>query len=371
MILPRGKISLQKIRAVLKTFYWFYPTNYTREKEKFLDSRTYNPKLLYPNLPFNKLSNYLETIEKMKIPEATDVASIIKSRKIEETKIKLKLILARGTVDITKFSAKLYQLKFDKKTLSSALEDSAISDNFNSRESLSVKQVAKQFLKYLSTYQKTNWKIIQSKRNDFYFQVRCKKNLISIGNNINWDYCDLETTFAHEIDGHVVRFINAQKQVNPLFQNNLPFYIKTEEGLACFLGDYLSKNGELSRKHHALKYLAGFIALNHSFRETYNFLKDNGFSCDLAFQRTLRLKRGFTDTSIPGCNAREAMYYEGMMEVKNYLEDGGNIRKLYAGKVGLQDLDYIPTPKNLIIPDRLSAYDHKPIASEKFVNHYL
>ncbi|OGV96833.1 hypothetical protein A2W24_03275 [Microgenomates group bacterium RBG_16_45_19] len=83
---------------------------------------------------------------------------------------------------------------------------------------------------------------------------------------INWDFCDLDNTLAHEIDGHVVRAVNMSRQVKPLFQKPWPFYLKTEEGLASFLGDYLSPQTALiSRKHHALKYLAGHWHLDEPF----------------------------------------------------------------------------------------------------------
>ena len=140
-----------------------------------------------------------------------------------------------------------------------------------------------------------------------------------------------------------------------MFKKIFPFYIKTEEGLACFIGDFFSANGEVKKKHHAINYLAAYFAKGHSFSETYKFLTDHGINNELAFQKTFRLKRGLTDTEIPGVFAREPMYYEGMIEVKNYLEKGGDIRKLYAGKVGLTEVDNIPLPDRQVIPKRLAS----------------
>ena len=59
---------------------------------------------------------------------------------------------------------------------------------------------------------------------------------------------------------------------------------------------------------------------------------------------------------MPGCFAREAMYYEGMVEVKNYLDGGGGIRKLYLGKVGLEYVDIVPIPEDQVIPQRIRNY---------------
>jgi len=161
---------------------------------------------------------------------------------------------------------------------------------------------------------------------------------------------------AHEIDGHVLRYLNSQHQENQLFRSPLPFYIKTEEGIASFLGDYCSVNGAITLKHHALKYLAGILAETSSFREVYTFLMDSGFTPDLAFQRTFRLKRGLMDTSQPGCFTKEALYYEGMIEVKTFIDKGGDLRKLFAAKICLDDVGLMPLLKQVLIPKRLQTY---------------
>ena len=146
------------------------------------------------------------------------------------------------------------------------------------------------------------------------------------------------------------------KQKKEIFQKPTPFYINTEEGLASFLGDYCSKTSQVARKHHAIKYLGGFLALKGGFFDIYKYFLGNGFSPDLSFQRTFRLKRGFSDTSKAGVFAREAMYYSAMMDVKNYLDGGGNVEKLYSGKIGFEDFDHIEVPEDIIIPQRLQDY---------------
>lgn len=102
--------------------------------------------------------------------------------------------------------------------------------------------------------------------------------------------------------------------------------------------------------------MAGHLALKKPFNDVYKFFLENGFTKNLAFQRTFRLKRGFEDTSSPGCFAKEAVYYEGMIEVKNYLDKDGDVKKLFAGKVGFDDFEYVPVPKDVIIPSRLQTY---------------
>lgn len=344
---------LHEIRVQLKTFHWLSPINLVKEKEIFFNKRNYNPQLKYPTPPAKKFKRYLKLLDKINIDKDKNLESYIKRKKVKETKLKLLLILVQGTPYISEVSQKLYQLKLSKKYINQALIDSALEGNFTPQESLNADQTVRLIIKYLKKYNISDWAVRTCNRNDFNFQVRHKKKLISISEDINWDYISFDSTVAHEIDVHVIRALNARKQNNPILRENFPFYIKTEEGLASLLGDYYSNGSKLSRKHHAIKYLAGYFALNNSFRETYNLLVDYGFTKDLAFQRAIRIKRGFTDTSSPGLFARELMYYEGMLEVKKYLNDGGDIKKLFAGKVGLADLDFVSVPKNQVIPPRV------------------
>ena len=127
---------------------------------------------------------------------------------------------------------------------------------------------------YLDNLGIHDWDIELSDEKDFYFRIRSNDRKILIGKRFNWDFCDFDNMLAHEIDGHVVRTVNAAKQTNPILKTKLPFYTKTEEGLASYLGDYHSTTAEVSRKHHALKYLAGHLAQTSSFSTVFEFLTD-------------------------------------------------------------------------------------------------
>jgi hypothetical protein len=210
--------------------------------------------------------------------------------------------------------------------------------------------------KNLEAYGIRNWKVELTDLTDFYIRIEQARRLILVSKNFNWDFANFDNTLAHEIEGHVLRAVNMAKQKDPIFRQPLPFYIKTEEGLASFLGDYCSTTAEIARKHHAPKYIAGMIALKGTFIDVYRFFIKNGFTPELAFQRTFRLKRGFEDTSLYGVFAREAMYYEGMMEVKDYIDSQGDVKLLFSGKFGLDDLSLAPLLDKVIVPKRLYDY---------------
>lgn len=352
----QDKKKLKKIRIFLKTHRYLAPINFWEERRKFFEDRKYNPQLRYAYPSLAALKQYEEEVENFQYSNSCDLEALLFKRKIEETKLKLRLLLAIGTTSVTQISTLLYQLKFDRKTLDSAKKDASVKVNFKPTRILTRYEILKAIKNNLAKYGITDWKIILSSRYDFSFQILPKSKLIKMGRNLNCDTGDLEYSLAHEIDGHVIRAQNAAKQENIMYRNIFPFYIKTEEGLACYLGDYFSQNGEVVRRNHAIRYLAAYFAKIHTFSETYEYLTDQGMTSDLAFQKTFRLKRGLKNTEMPGVFAREAIYYEGMIEVKNYLDGGGDIRNLYAGKVGLAEADIVPLPKNQIIPHRLQKY---------------
>lgn len=328
---------------------YFTPTNLHEEEVKFFTDPQYEPQFVYPPLVIEDLKRALEAIQTT--PLSADRIAI---RRQQETELKLKLFLARGTTNLSTASAALYNINY--KYIETAKKDCLLPGKFVPQETTTPDEAALAVTNYLINNGLNDWTVEVTKQHDFYFQVMAKNKKILVSEVVNWDFCDLDNALAHEIDGHVFRAVNMQSQTDPIYQKPLPFYIKTEEGLASFLCDYLSTTAELGRKHHALKYLAGKFALTHTFRETFNFLINGGFTPAIAFRRTFRLKRGIENGEMPGCFAKEAMYYEGMMEVKQYIDAGGDIKKIFAGKIGLADLAEVPIPENIKIPERIYRY---------------
>lgn len=350
---PDNTSLVSEIKKFLETADWLTPLNLQEERHKVLTGKTQNPHFIYQAVDSNKLKQYLQKLESLKLGSGTEVENYFIRRKAEELSLKVKLILNRGKSVITEISSKLYGLTFNDDIVRSAEIDSRINESFGGKDSISAIETVVQIKNYLASYNITGWKVSVSGLEDFYVRVRSSQKEILVNKEINWDFCDLDNLLAHEVDGHVLRSINSINQTDELFRKPFPFYIKTEEGLASYLADYYSSTALISRKHHALKYLGGKVALTSTFYEVYKYLIDFGFTADLAFQRTFRLKRGFEDTSVPGCFAREAIYYEGLIEVKKYLDNGGDVKKLFSCKSSLEDLDKVPIAKNTILPNRL------------------
>jgi hypothetical protein len=234
----------------------------------------------YEPLPLDKLQQAIEALELENLPSENNFENYLLSQKIKEALLKAKLYVARGTQAITSLSSSLYNLTFPSEIVNYAHQDATLPHAFVSQEIATGQEAGEAVSRYLIQNNILDWQVEVTDKHDFFFRILPKARKILVSEVVNWDFCDLDNTLAHEIDGHVFRALNMHAQSNPLFQKPLPFYIKTEEGLASFMGDYLSTTAKLGRKHHALKYLAGQYSLTHSFRETYQFLIERWlYSC--------------------------------------------------------------------------------------------
>jgi hypothetical protein len=84
--------------------------------------------------------------------------------------------------------------------------------------------------------------------------------------------------------------------------------------------------------------LAAARALTNSFAEVYAEQRDYGFSADEAYVTARRVKRGLSDTSLPGGFIKDQAYLWGRLLVEEHVLQGGDLSRLYVGKVSLEQL---------------------------------
>lgn len=151
---------------------------------------------------------------------------------------------------------------------------------------------------------------------------------------------DLLSMLYHEIGTHALRRINYEQQ--PWYKNKKKYgfknYLKTEEGLAG-LHSLFPLDFQYAY-YPALNYVSVAYAQKHSFAELWNFHKKYIDHPERRWEKTFRRKRGLEDTSQPGGFTKDLVYFEGVIEVWNYLKQNNfNITNLYFGKMALEDVD--------------------------------
>ena len=151
---------------------------------------------------------------------------------------------------------------------------------------------------------------------------------------------DLEGLIYHELGTHALRRVNYEQQ--PWFRrkkkNGFSSYLKTEEGLAV-LHSLFTQKYPLAYVS-ALNFLMTIKAQQESFLELWQFFKHYIDDDERAFSAVFKKKRGLTDTSHPGGFSKDYVYFEGFVEIVDFLiKNDFPISDLYWGKMSWKDID--------------------------------
>ncbi len=359
--LPEIDYEFSRISAQLESLILRYvnPLNLKEEKEKFLKNQTYTPKLKYlPKNPvfayFNFYPNIKKIIEKLnslKSPEPFFNFLITKKRKELLTK-----------TDLIRFIA---SRKFTKKSIA-----------YYGKPSKSFVSRAKKFLKKDVSFdeKKVSPSFVLSKLKEFvkeknlpirielseYLSSRAIINYdsfptISLNKQSSFFQKDANRLIVHEIETHLYRYLNGQRQQFKFLGLGFGNYILTEEGLAV-LNEYKTGNlNPLQLKQYAGRLYAINLSLKHPFQEVFSQLS-NYFSPSLSFDLALRAKRGTFNLEEPGAFTKDYIYYEGFLYLKNKVRSLKKLKKLHYAKISLDDLPLLEKHSLLLPGPFLPSY---------------
>uniref|UniRef100_A0A8D1CKJ2 KIAA0895 n=1 Tax=Sus scrofa TaxID=9823 RepID=A0A8D1CKJ2_PIG len=171
----------------------------------------------------------------------------------------------------------------------------------------------------------------------------------------------LEGMLRHEIGTHYFRGINNLQQPWNSWTGRKKHELKpnnpTEEGLASIHSVLFRKDPFLWRA--ALLYYTVYQASQMSFcelfKDTGRFVKDPNTRWDYC----VRAKRGWTDTSKPGCFSKDQVYLDGILQILRYRETIDFHLLTALGKVSYEDVDRLKglaVTENMRVPHFLQ--DH-------------
>jgi uncharacterized protein (TIGR02421 family) len=312
------------------------PVNSSEEMKKMFKDNNYNPKFKYGS----SIRNY-KRIEKHLLSLKTDdtVYGKLLKTKIKELHNMLNMIRSVGKKEFTKHSIKTYG-KPDKSLLDEAnsILSSDEEEVWNRYSRLSMTK------KFMDNFALRNldWKV-KEKEMVAGATFNVKNKTLFINSNRDYSENDVKRLVVHEIGTHIIRSENANKQGYKMFKFGFPGYLSTEEGLAAYNEFCAGLLTPRILKNYAGRVLANHLSLKSSFSAVYNHLLEK-FPKGDAWTLTLRAKRGLKDSSKPGAFTKDHLYLKGFLKVKKFAENGGDMRKLYVGKVGVEHvplLDYI------------------------------
>ena len=137
-------------------------------------------------------------------------------------------------------------------------------------------------------------------------------------------------------------------------------YEQMQEGIAV-LAEYLVGGLNINRLRLLAARVVAVDALikGAGFIECFNLLKkDYGFASKTSFNIAMRVYRG-------GGYTKDAIYLKGIIQVLNYIKNGGTIENLYAGKYALEHVPLIKELEQLrilqksFLPEYLLSKDAK------------
>jgi uncharacterized protein (TIGR02421 family) len=157
-----------------------------------------------------------------------------------------------------------------------------------------------------------------------------------VGENLSLWPDRVEALIQHEVGTHVLTYVNGAAQ--PFLQLSRGFadYDELQEGLGV-LSEYLV--GGLNSPR--MRLLAARVLAVHCLMEGATFVDtfrrlhdDHGFGAYTAFGITTRVYEG-------GGFTRDMIYLRGLMQVVEYLRDGGELEAMYVGKIAARHLEVI------------------------------
>ena len=165
-------------------------------------------------------------------------------------------------------------------------------------------------------------------RNDMFSGLMCSGGDLLIGHQATVPLKRAEALLQHEVGTHLLTYYNGFIEPFQLLHSGFAGYDSLQEGIAV-LSEYLV--GGLSRPR--LRLLAGRVLAAASmlagatFVETFRRLdRDYDFSQRVAYTITMRIYRG-------GGLTKDAVYLRGLVEVLQYIANGGELEPLFVGKI--------------------------------------
>ncbi len=339
----RADAALANIQREL-SFSLINPDNVDAIKKKFL-RKPYNPEFTYADKPDTK--RIREELENIKCGR-TLLGRLLNEER-EELLKKCDLIEAIGTTRVTNTCNEVYG-KPDKKLVAKAQELLALTTSpkdikIRYEETRAIMRETFKLLGFSYTIKKTQ--LITSAA------LNPTKRVLELKKKERFGRLYAYRLAVHEIATHALRAENGRQHEITLFSRGLPGYLATEEGMAAYNEERAGVMTTDILRNYAGRVMAIHLAETRDMVGTYQALKKY-FDKEAAFKLALRAKRGLPSGEELGGCTKDHVYLSGYLAIKEYVAQGGDLKPLYAGKIGLEHIKKygkkLPEPKHIPEP---------------------
>lgn len=324
------------------------PINLEEELPRLQSDRLRNPVFLLRESTVD-LGEAEENLRKIETDDSP--LGILLKKKRRELLLKVELLKARGNPEkFTTASLALYGAP------SAALIGFAASylrdappKEVTEEALLSAKQTAKEFERVVASYGLHDWTVIVKPAMVSDCAVGGKRIFIREGARFTRQHIDC--LVAHEIETHAFTTENGSVQPYELFRRGFANYLDTQEGLAIYNQMRVVPPGHEKRLAHAKNVLGIAYAMEHSFAELRRYLvSELGFSEEKALMKAIDFKRGIGRTAESGAFTRGLVYFRGYRAIEQFVREKGDLKRLYVGKIAIEDLSIIDRIEGLKPP---------------------
>ncbi len=342
--LDRTLIDLAKD---IKPLYYLTPINDDAEKVKFFSNSQYVPNFKYRKLEYD--ASLVEgRLKSIRVPD--DVLGTIFAHRKKEILLMNEMMMNRDDKEfIKKASSSIYGTP-SKKLVVLAKKILAKIPASELKKDVSATKVKKALKDALGDDNLTDWTIEYSSKR--WTTVYPAEKKITICKTRKFASIDPKRLGVHEVGVHALRAANGHAQPLKIFATGLPGYLSTEEGLASYLEHKTGNTSpELMRDYAGRVIAVDSLCNGLSFRECFKILTKNyDLSDEHAWNLTVRAYRG-------GGYVKDHVYLEGYYKIKAFADTGGDLRMLYVGKFGIEDL---PLVRELLDEGILKKPEHLP-----------
>ena len=333
------------------------PANLAEVRKSYIkDRHIFEPDFYYEKLPakIGRLKERLIALPLNKVSDTTLASIFYKER--DALKTMFKMLSRRGSAEYLENSIKLYG-EPDTQLVDSALEillklpakgsDELKNDYVDPFEF--AEAARKEIAYYCDKEPRFKGEVVLR---DEQSSIMVSNGKLFVGTLAAVPRCRVDATISHEIGAHMVTYWNGSMQPLGLLSTGFTRYEELQEGLAVFL-EYLA--GGLTRNRMrtlAARVVAVWLMQNgHGFARIFEELTGEfGIGPGVAFEIVGRTFRG-------GGMTRPAVYLGGLIWVLDYLQKGGSLETLFAGKFGTSDL---PLIEEMLMEGKLIAPYFKP-----------
>ncbi len=287
------------------------PTNLASEEQKFFSSNSYNPQLTYD----------------WESPAAQKFMASDKYSTLTDA------LLHKNYNAAVHEAKQLFQTDIEQVVLSTATKILASPPVIESQPS--VQNIISTFERAFAQLGLGEYTVEVTDQLGFNFRPNQSRKSLVMSSHAEFGYLTLVGEVKHEL-AHIIRYQNGLHNGIEYSKNYLP----TEEGLAVFCQDYTDGGRPESQFQHAAEYAVTEVMLAGSFRAGYTYLRELGFSKNLAWQRAIRHKFGWQDTSQPGDIMKPSMYFYHAQKMRAL--QAVDRYRLFVGKIALDELAQYP-----------------------------